>query len=155
MNLLAPTKIIRTTITQEVRVILPPLNMAVNHENGKMPVEEDFRGVPNLEYELAFKSEEWKRNYFQIAPNEKAPHGAVRRVQVLIPTNPQVFGDLDCYPELVGPNRGGYKLPPLIPGQQISIHMLPHQWLVAAAAVGTAHTSLIVEYLALPFVVDG
>lgn len=148
IRLVAATRIIRTTVSQETRVILPPLNMAVNTANGKMPVEEDFLGKPNVDYELSKDLAEWKRGYFLSAPNEAAPADAIRRVQILIPTIPKVVGDLDCYPELVGVNRANYKLPPLIPGQQIRLHLMPGQWLVAAAEEGKAHMSLVVEYLA-------
>ncbi|UCC73993.1 MAG: hypothetical protein JSV86_05400 [Gemmatimonadota bacterium] len=81
-----------------------------------------------------------------VEPEHDAGPGSYRRVQLLIPPSPAVFAQNDVLPEDLGPNRH-YKLPRMAPGQKTDFHLLPHQFITAAAAETIAEVSVIVEYL--------
>lgn len=70
-----------------------------------------------------------------------------RRVQLLVPNDPQLFAALDITPEELGPNRT-YKIPLMAPGAALVFHMTNEQYLVLASGQGLAYPTLIVEYLA-------
>lgn len=74
------------------------------------------------------------------------PQGSVRRVQVLVPSAPKAYLDIDKRPELIGPDRT-YKMPVASAGAALVFHLLPEQWLIAAAHEGYVELSLIVEYI--------
>lgn len=78
-------------------------------------------------------------------PELDAPAGAWRRVQILIPQSPEVFIGIDRVPERLGLNRT-YKLPLYPPGAQITLALLPHQFLTGASGINTANVSMIIEF---------
>lgn len=81
-----------------------------------------------------------------LEPDQDAPQGTLRRVQVIVPNSPKCYLAIDADPQLVGPNRT-YKLPVASPGAMITFHLQPEQWLVAAAHEGYVELSLIVEHI--------
>lgn len=101
-KLYKPTLWDRTTVTQEIREILPP--------------------------------------------ESRAPQGSVRRVQLVVPPSPVVYAKIDGDPVAIGLNRS-YKLPVASPNATIEFTLQPHQNIVAAAKVGFAEISIIVEYV--------
>lgn len=78
-------------------------------------------------------------------PEADAPEGSWRRVQVLIPQSPDVFIGIDQKPEKLGLNRN-YKLPLYPPGAQITLALLPGQFLSGCAGLNHAVVSVIVEH---------
>lgn len=100
--LYAPTKMLRATVAQEIRLVL--------------------------------------------AGDTGAPAGSYRRVQIVVPTEPRLFGDLDIDPQLIGLNRT-YRMPQLAPGQLVRFRLLPNQQLFLAASEGFCEASLIVEHI--------
>ena len=87
-----------------------------------------------------------------LGPEESAPPGSVRRVQLTVPQGPQVFMGIDIAVQGamdepgIAPNRD-YGLPPMSPGQLTQFHLNPHQFLTASCRPGLAFVSLIVEYI--------
>jgi hypothetical protein len=80
-----------------------------------------------------------------LEPELDAPPGSWRRVQLLIPQSPEVYLGIDQKPEALGLNRN-YKLPLYPPGAQITVALLPHQFLSGCAGIATAKLSMIVEH---------
>lgn len=87
-----------------------------------------------------------------LAPEESAPRGSYRKVQVTIPPSPPIFVGIDQPVQEkfnqpgMGPNRD-YVLPNLPPGQCIEFTLLPQQSLTASARPGLGFVSLIIEYV--------
>jgi hypothetical protein len=82
-----------------------------------------------------------------LGPEDDAPTGTYRKVQILTPAQPAMVFTVDHpTPEEAGPNRK-YDLPPVPPGVVIPIHLLPNQRLYAAAQVGMGFAMLVVEYM--------
>jgi hypothetical protein len=81
-----------------------------------------------------------------VPPDPDAPAGSYRCVQVLIPDSPKVSVAIDKDPKDLGLNRE-YKMPVWSPGAQITIRLLPDQWLIGASNISFAEVSVIVEYL--------
>jgi hypothetical protein len=72
-----------------------------------------------------------------IVPEEGAPGGAVRRVQLLVPPAPRVAIAIDVpMPTQAGPGRS-YKYVQVPPDARIPIWLQPHQLLVAMVVAGT------------------
>lgn len=87
-----------------------------------------------------------------LGPEESAPRGSYRKVQVTIPPSPPIFVGIDRPVQGrfnqpgMGPNRD-YMLPNLPPGQLIEFNLQPQQSLTASARPGLGFVSLIIEYL--------
>jgi hypothetical protein len=124
MGIIAPSRVARELVTQEVRVIVPPLNARVNDERGRNSDEP----------------------YFAAAKKAEAPAIALREVQILVPDAPNLYWGLDRVPEEIGLNRGEYKLPPLVAGQTVTVMLQPHQWIVASAEIGKGILGIIIQY---------
>jgi|WetSurMetagenome_2_1015567.scaffolds.fasta_scaffold540175_2 hypothetical protein len=81
----------------------------------------------------------------------------VRRVQILVPQSPNIFGVLTPDEGNIGPgvknvgaamgyNRN-YKATPLLPGMTLTLHITPEQSLWLMTEDGTATVGLVVEYM--------
>jgi hypothetical protein len=87
-----------------------------------------------------------------LKPEEGAPPGSYRKVQITIPPSPPIFAGIDQPVQKrygqsgIGPNRD-YELPNLPPGQCIEFALLPEQFLTASARPGLGFVSLIIEYI--------
>ena len=81
-----------------------------------------------------------------IGPEEGAPEGSYRVVQLVIPNSPQVLASID-HPTSAeaGPDRT-YKMAVMTPGAQIQFTLQPQQTVQAAASDGQAFLSVIIEY---------
>jgi len=139
MMIAAPTEMIRATLTQEARVIVPPLGMKVNTARLMADVSD-----------LMLAAQQNRRvPYFvqnaSVDPAMGSPY--IRRVQILVPSSPGTNWDLDLLPEAVGPNRI-YKIPPVPSGQTIYVDLAPWQWVIGASVAGNAFCSVIVSYYA-------
>jgi hypothetical protein len=129
--LVSPTRIERELVTQEARVIVPPLNYVINDERFVV-------GTPTE-----------KRSYFVPAggDHQRCPVAdAVRMVQLLVPASPPTRFGLDVLPEELGPNRGDYKLPPMVAGVPIRFALMPGQYITACATESFAVLTVIIEY---------
>lgn len=80
-----------------------------------------------------------------LEPELDAPPNGWRRVQLIIPSSPDIFIDLDKKPEEYGLDRV-YKLPPFPPGAQVTLALYPEQFIVGAAGNGFGVVGMIVEY---------
>lgn len=78
-------------------------------------------------------------------PELDAPAGSWRRVQLIIPSSPEIFIALDRKPTDLGLDRT-YKLPPFSPGAQIAIALQPQQFIAGATGSGFGVVGMIVEY---------
>lgn len=124
MSLILPTTAERALVSQELRVIVPPLGKVVD------------------------TSEKDKTRFVPASDAKHATIGAcIRKVRLMVPSTPPLLFALDITPEAVGPNRGGYKLPRLSPGTTVPISLLPHQFIIAAAAEGFGVVSILIEHL--------
>lgn len=74
------------------------------------------------------------------------PVGGYRKVQVMIPPSPTIFLMLDVDPRELGLNRT-YKVPVMSSGARLELHLLPHQFIIAASEERIGDVSLVVEYL--------
>ena len=80
-----------------------------------------------------------------LEPELGAGAGTWRRVQLIIPSSPEIFIALDRKPTEFGLDRV-YKLPPFPPGAQITMALMPDQFLVGASGSGFGVVGMIVEY---------
>jgi hypothetical protein len=80
-----------------------------------------------------------------VAPDPGAPAGSYRRVQIVVPTEPKLYGGIDKDPHVLGVNRS-YKLGALAPGALIEFNILPQQWIILSAHEGFADVTVITEY---------
>jgi len=89
-------------------------------------------------------SQEWREI---VGPEKGAPDTAVRRVQIMVPENPEIYlshhNDTD---KLYGVNRT-YKGPPCRPNATVEISILAGQALYAATKIGNATMTIICEYV--------
>jgi hypothetical protein len=140
----AKTELIRARVSQEVRVILPPCGQRVMYDPS-LPCRGEFTPADRELLKAAhFDSEEELREGGEVFTGPLQNY--VRCVQLLVPPSPKIVFGLDILPVTLGPNRGNYKLPPLAAGTTIKLELLPEQFLVAAADVGTGLLGIIVEY---------
>ena len=98
-----------------------------------------------------------------VHPEEGAAANAVRRVTVILPESPPValaLGpmELSSSADLPGIDNAGarpedvaegraFQWPEPDAGQEICIHVLPHQWFAAISTMGFAKVTVLVEYL--------
>jgi hypothetical protein len=80
-----------------------------------------------------------------LEPDADAPAGSWRRVQILVPQSPEVFIGIDRKPTALGLDRN-YKVPLFPPGAQITLALLPGQFLMGMSGSGFALVSIVVEY---------
>lgn len=123
--LVGKTKVERKAVTQEVRVIVPPLNQTVDTERGP---------GSSAPYFVAHES------------HYDAPMGALRKVQLLVPDSPSFFFSLDVEPEAVGLNRGEYKMSPLVSNATVDLWLQPDQWIVASVSEGFGTLGVVTHF---------
>lgn len=132
-RLYAPTQILRCTVGELARVILPPAGKSY------ADMLEDIPDAPMVYAEHPGAS-------VSVEPHAiKPPPGSVRRVQILVPETPQVTAVLDLTPRQIGAHA--YMLPVLPSSVAIGFDLGPAQFLTARAASGYAEVALVVEYL--------
>lgn len=137
------TTVERVALSQETRVILPPLNKKVD-----MDAREAFDYTKERQDDPYFCPLGTKcKNHVQVQEEQSKIRVAtsIREVQLLVTSSGAFFWALDTYPETIGPNRL-YKLAPLPSGVPIIIKLLPDQWIVAAVESGRAIVGIIIEY---------
>lgn len=86
----------------------------------------------------------------QILGTEEGVPGRYREVQLLMPDSPVTYVAIGKGDEELGVQAGlnrTYKLPVVPPGAQVTIRLLPHQTLWAAAESGISRMTLVVEYM--------
>ena len=83
-----------------------------------------------------------------LAPEEGAPAGTYRRVQLGVPSSPPILVSLQLSPTAAGPNRTGYQYAPAPPNKLIVLRLQPEQqmFMTVGQGGGLAICSLIVEY---------
>lgn len=84
-----------------------------------------------------------------LEPDPGAPPGSIRRVQIVVPSEPKLYIGFDVDPAKLGP---GYvkRLPELAPGQLVKFELQPQQSVVLAADIGMASPSIFVEHVGDP-----
>lgn len=80
-----------------------------------------------------------------LGPDEGAPAGSIRHVQIVLPDSPTVFIGLDKQPEDIAMSRT-YNWPLAPTDFVIRFDLLPEQFISAVASVQLAELSIIVEY---------
>jgi hypothetical protein len=146
--IVAKTEIIRARVTQELRVVLPPCGQRVMYDPSAPCPREIYTADDRALLAAAGFTDEVgpDEQYFGREVFVGAVEPLVRTVQILVPSNPRIYFDLDVDPVNIGPNRAPYKLPTLAAGTTIKIDLHPDQWMVAAADEGTGLLTFIVEY---------
>lgn len=137
MDLVLPTKVLLTRVSQEIRVILPPLGKTVRYDLVERDRHAGLRGAEP-------ESVGFAQTRFIPDPHARIA-ACFREVQILAPTSPKVYFDLDHPPEYYGVNRS-YKLAIAPASTTIKFRLRHDQFLVAAAEEGFADLSLIVEH---------
>lgn len=123
------TDIYRTTVSQEARIVLAPLNPRVRERLGLEPSRTPYEVVAHDPH----------------AQRVRAPNTALRRVQLLVPATPALAVATDVTPEYIGENHI-YKMPFIPSGFACEFYLQPDQWLTAMAERGFCELGLVVEY---------
>lgn len=82
-----------------------------------------------------------------VGPDNDAPPGSERLVQVIVPEGAVLYIKEDVDPKAVGLNQAEYKLPPVSPGQTVEFAIQPHQYLVGASSGKIVACAVVIQHI--------